>query len=63
VSWRLLYRDGDTWRPVANPSAYGTARDAYNRTTFTSVRSTGFRIEAQLGSGVSGGILEWRIIS
>ncbi|GAA4494468.1 hypothetical protein GCM10023191_033680 [Actinoallomurus oryzae] len=61
VSWRLLYRDGDTWRPVDAPSAYGTARDTYNRTTFTPVRARGFRIEARLGAGVSGGILEWRI--
>jgi hypothetical protein len=61
VSWRLLYRDGDVWRPVEAPSAYGTARDTYNRTTFTSVRASAFRLEAALGSGVSGGILEWRI--
>ncbi|MEV5703797.1 beta-L-arabinofuranosidase domain-containing protein [Actinoallomurus sp. NPDC052274] len=61
VSWRLLYRDGDTWTPVENPSAYGTARDTYNRTTFTPVRASAFRLEARLGDGVSGGILEWRV--
>jgi len=61
VSWRLLYLDGTTWRPVANPSPYGTARDAYNRTTFTAVRASAFRVEAVLGSGVSGGILGWRL--
>ena len=61
VSWRLLYRDGDAWTPVANPSAYGTARDTYNRTTFAEVRSSAFRLEVRLGDGVSGGILEWRI--
>ncbi|MGH3374624.1 MAG: beta-L-arabinofuranosidase domain-containing protein [Actinoallomurus sp.] len=61
VSWRLLYQDGDAWVPVANPSAYGTARDAYNRTTFTSVQAKAFRLEAVLGSGVSGGILAWRL--
>jgi hypothetical protein len=61
VSWRLLYQDGDMWRPVEDPSAYGTAPDTYNRTTFTSVRASAFRLEARLGAGVSGGILEWRI--
>ncbi|MEV0400190.1 beta-L-arabinofuranosidase domain-containing protein [Actinoallomurus sp. NPDC050550] len=61
TSWRLLYRDGDTWRPVDDPSAYGTARDTYNRTTFTPVRATAFRLEAHLSDGVSGGILEWTI--
>ena len=48
-------------RPAGAVSAYGTARDTYNRTTFTSVRASAFRLEAQLGGGVSGGILEWRI--
>jgi hypothetical protein len=61
VSWRLLYLDGATFRPVANPSAYGTTRDTFNRTTFTSVRASAFRLEVQLGAGVSGGILEWKL--
>jgi phage tail protein X len=61
ASWRLLYLDAGTWRPVAGPSAYGTARDTYNRTTFTPVRASAFRLEADLAAGVSGGILEWRL--
>jgi hypothetical protein len=61
ASWRLLYKDGDSWNPVENPSAYGTARDTYNRTTFTPVRASAFRAEVRLADGVSGGILEWRL--
>jgi hypothetical protein len=61
VSWRLLYEDGGEWRPVENPSEYGTARDAYNRVTFTPVRAAAFRLEARLADGYSGGILEWSL--
>jgi hypothetical protein len=61
ASWRLLYLDAGTWKPVAGPSAYGTARDTYNRTTFTPVQASAFRVEATLANGVSGGILEWRL--
>ena len=61
ASWRLLYEDGGVWKPVQNPSAYGTARDTSNRTTFTPVQATAFRVEATLAAGVSGGILEWRL--
>ncbi|MHB8865058.1 MAG: glycoside hydrolase family 127 protein [Pirellulaceae bacterium] len=58
-SWKLLYRQGDTWTEVANPSPYGTARDQYNRTTFDEVTTTGLRIVVVLQPDVSGGILEW----
>ena len=27
ASWRLLYRDGESWKPVGNPGAFGTAID------------------------------------
>lgn len=60
-SWRLLYKNGDQWEPVANASAYGTARDAYNRVTFTPVTTTALRLEAQLQPSFSGGILEWKV--
>jgi hypothetical protein len=60
-SWRLLYKDGDTFKPVAGASAYGTARDGYNKVTFTPVITTALRLEVQLQDGFSGGILEWKV--
>jgi hypothetical protein len=60
-SWRLLYRAGDKWLPVAGASACGTDRDRFNRVTFTPVETDGLRIEAVLQAGFSGGILEWRV--
>ncbi|QEL15079.1 beta-L-arabinofuranosidase domain-containing protein [Limnoglobus roseus] len=62
ASWRLVYRDAKReWVPVANPSAYGTNLDAFNRVTFDPVETTALRLEAKLQPGWSGGILEWQI--
>ncbi len=59
-SWRLLYQDGKTWKPVAGPTEYGTRLDQYNRVTFTPVTTSALRVEVQLQPDVSGGILEWK---
>jgi hypothetical protein len=60
-TWRLLYRDGQEWRPVRGASAYGTEMDRFNRVTFEPVTTTALRLEVQLQPGWSGGILEWRV--
>ncbi|MBX7106860.1 MAG: hypothetical protein K1X57_22510, partial [Gemmataceae bacterium] len=62
ASWKLLWNAGTEWREVSNPSGYPIDKDKYNRTTFTPVRTTGLRIEVQLQDGISGGILEWRLM-
>ena len=59
-SWRLLYRDGEAWRPVENTSDYTTEPDRYNRVTFKPLTTSALRLEVQLRPGVSGGILEWK---
>lgn len=61
ASWKLLYKDGDAWKPVAGAGAYGTKLDAANRVTFDPVKTGALRIEAQLQPGFSGGILEWKV--
>jgi DUF1680 family protein len=60
-SWRLLYQDGNEWKPVLNGSEYGTKMDQYNRTDFDRVTTTALRIEVQLQRDWSGGILKWRV--
>ena len=59
-SWRLLYKDGQQWKPVAGTSQYGTQLDQYNRVTFTPVTTSALRVEVQLQPTFSGGILEWK---
>lgn len=61
-SWKLLYRDGDSWKPVEGASECGVKKDAYNRVTFKPVLTSGLRIEAQLKPRFSGGILEWKVL-
>lgn len=60
-SWRLLYADGDQWKPVDATSAYETRIDTVNRLTFRPVRTTGLRIMAQPKQEYSAGIIEWRV--
>jgi hypothetical protein len=60
-SWRLLYKDGDQWKPVAASADYGVKRDQFNRVTFPPVTTTALRLEVQLQPKFSGGILEWRM--
>ena len=61
ASWRLLYKDGEAWKPVEGASGYGTKPDQFNRTTFRGVQTRGLRLEVQLQQGFSGGILQWKI--
>jgi hypothetical protein len=60
-SWRLLYQSGDAWKPVTGASNYGVEMDRFNRVAFDPVETKALRIEVQLQSGWSGGILEWRV--
>jgi len=60
-SWRLIYKEGAEWKPVAGASEYGTKMDQSNRVTFTPVTTTALRVEVQLQAGWSGGILEWKV--
>jgi hypothetical protein len=61
AEWRLLWRDGEVWKPVrlTNGAEYGTALDRFNRVTFESVTTRELKLEARLRPGFSGGILEW----
>ena len=58
-SWRLLYKDGDDWKPVELVGGYGTAKDGYNNVTFKSITTTQMRLEVQLQPTWSAGIQQW----
>jgi hypothetical protein len=60
ASWRLLYKDGDAWKPVETTSAFGTAKDAWNTVAFRPVTTSALRIEVVMQPGVSAGVQEWR---
>jgi hypothetical protein len=60
-SWRILYRDGETWRPVENTSDYKTEPNTYNRVKFKPVSTSALRLEVQLSPNASAGVLEWKL--
>lgn len=60
-SWKVLYKDGDEFKEVANASGYGTEKDKFNKATFDAVETEMLRIEVKLGADVSGGILEVKV--
>jgi hypothetical protein len=60
ASWRLLWRDGAEWKPVAARGEYGVAIDAFNAVEFEPVATSALRIEVELQPELSAGILEWR---
>jgi DUF1680 family protein len=61
AAWRLLYKDGDQWRPVETTGTFGTARDAWNKLTFKPVTTSALRIELTMQPGVSAGVQEWSV--
>ncbi len=51
-SWRLLYNDGSTWKPVRSADGFPVARDRYVTAAFEPVIASGLRIEIQLQKAI-----------
>jgi hypothetical protein len=61
AAWRVLYRDGEEWKPVETPGPYAVEKDRYNRVTFKPVTTSGLRLEVVLQAEWSAGIQEWKV--
>ncbi len=61
ASWKVLYKDGDSWKDVVSPTAAGAERDRFNEVRFNPVLTAAVKIEVRLQDRFSGGILEWKI--
>jgi hypothetical protein len=61
ASWRVLYKDGESWKPVESTDAYGVLKDQFNKVSFKPVNTTGMRLEVQLQPRWSAGIQEWKV--
>ncbi len=57
--WRVLYRDGDVWKPVENTTDYTITLDAFDRVHFKPVTTDALRLEMTFQENFSGGIQEW----
>jgi DUF1680 family protein len=62
-SWRLLYRDGQEWKPIPEPGDYPLKPNQFCEVRFKAVTTDALRLEVRLEDGFSGGILEWRVHS
>ncbi len=60
-SWRLVYKDGNAWKPIEPTGSYGLERDKFNTVEFAPVKTTAIRLEADLRPDFSAGILEWKV--
>jgi hypothetical protein len=47
ASWRVVYKDGDTWKPVVAKAPYAVVKDQFNRVPFAPVTTTAVRIEVE----------------
>ena len=61
ASWRLLYRNGDEWKPVSTNGAYEIAPDRFNTVHFQPVETQALRLEVQLQPDHSAGVAEWTV--
>ncbi|HEY4359012.1 MAG TPA: beta-L-arabinofuranosidase domain-containing protein [Acidobacteriaceae bacterium] len=51
-SWRLLYSDGSSWKPVQSTTGFPVARDKYVTAAFAPVVASGVRLEIELQSAL-----------
>jgi DUF1680 family protein len=61
ASWRVLYKDGEAWKPVETAEPYGVEKDRFNKVTFKPVATTGLRLEVTMRQNWSAGIQEWKV--
>ena len=62
---RLLYRDGDEWKPVTlrGANAVPIALDRWCEVQFAPVATTALRLEVTQQEKWSSGVLEWRLVA
>ena len=61
ASWKLLYKDGEEWKPVETTEAFATAKDTWNKVTFKPVTTSALRLELVMKPAMSAGVQEWKV--
>ncbi len=61
ASWRLLYKDGDQWKPVETANTFGVSKDRFNKVAFKPVATTALRVELQAQPTFSIGLQKWTV--
>lgn len=61
ASWRVLYKDGDQWKPVQAKGSYGVEINKYNVLAFVPVTTSALRLEITMQKDWSAGVQEWKV--
>ncbi len=61
IACRLLFWDGNEFKPVTNAHGLGIVENKYNTTTFDEVQTTRLRLEIDGSGTFSTGVLEWKV--
>jgi DUF1680 family protein len=59
ATWKLLYRNGNQWKPVENKTPYPVTKDAFDVVDFNPVRTDAMKMEITLQKEYSSGVHEW----
>ena len=60
AGWRILFKDGNDWKPVHNIGSYDVHENAYNVVQFKPVTTSGLRLELQMQPDYSAGMKSGR---
>jgi hypothetical protein len=61
AAWRVLYGDGNDWKPVKAAVPYTVAKDRNNIVTFAPVETGKIRLEIVFEPTFSAGLYEWQV--
>jgi DUF1680 family protein len=61
ASWKLEYRDGAEWKPVAAATEYAIRKDGWCKVDFTPTTTSSLRLAVKLQPRWATGVHEWRI--
>lgn len=59
--WEILYKAGNTWKPVQNTTPYKVTKDGWDTLEFSPVKASGVKIRVKLNKDFASGIHEWII--
>jgi hypothetical protein len=59
--WRILYKDGNDWKPVKARSKYEIDTDRFCSVSFDPVETTALRLEVTLPKDHASGVMEWKV--
>ena len=62
ASWRIEYRDGESWKAVAVEGAYPVARDKWCDVRFAPVTTSALRLLVKLQPDWAAGVHEWKVV-